>query len=403
VASSDALIKPDFGSKRRHFLFSDEHEQLRDSIGAFVERELAPHAEEWERTTFPDWVFHRMGELGFLGLSYPERYGGQGGDYYCNIVLAEEMTKSGSGGLATGIAVHTDMATPPILMFGTEQQKRRYLVPAVKGEKISCLGITEPDAGSDVAGVKTRAVRDGDDYVVDGSKHFISHADKSDFVILFASTGSEKVRGRDVNLITGFLVDLDTPGLTVVPGPKSVSHRGYHHSELVFEGCRVPAANRLGDEGAGFDLMGEWLGASRLTVAATSVGRARRVLEMTTQWAADRHQFGQPIGRFQGVGFQLADMVIELEAAELLTLRAAWKLDQGTMTDQDAAMAKVLASETLGRITDRAVQIHGGMGLMEELPIERFWRDARVERIWDGTSEVQRHIISRSLLRPLGA
>jgi acyl-CoA dehydrogenase len=171
----------------------------------------------------------------------------------------------------------------------------------------------------------------------------------------------------------------------------------------VFEGCRVPAANRLGEEGRGFDLMGEWLGASRLTVAATSVGRARRVLDMTTRWAADRQQFGQPIGRFQGVGFQLADMATELEAAELLTLRAAWRLDRGTMTDQDAAMAKVFASEMLGRITDAALQIHGGMGLMAELPIERFWRDARVERIWDGTSEIQRHIISRSLLRPLGA
>jgi acyl-CoA dehydrogenase len=205
-----------------------------------------------------------------------------------------------------------------------------------------------------------------------------------------------------VNLITGFLVDLDTPGLTVVPGPASVAHRGYHHSELVFEGCRVPAANRLGEEGRGFDLMGEWLGASRLTVAATSVGRARRVLEMTLRWAADREQFGQPIGRFQGVGFQIADMATELEAAELLTLRAAWRLDRGTMTDQDAAMAKVFASEALGRITDAALQIHGGMGLMTELPIERFWRDARVERIWDGTSEIQRHIISRALLRPLG-
>ena len=165
----------------------------------------------------------------------------------------------------------------------------------------------------------------------------------------------------------------------------------------------MPASQRLGEEGRGFDLMGEWLGASRLTVAATSVGRARRVLDLTTQWAADRQQFGQAIGKFQGVGFQLADMVTELEAAELLTLRAAWKLDQGTMTDQDAAMAKVFASEALGRITDRALQIHGGMGLMEELPIERFWRDARVERIWDGTSEIQRHIISRALLRPLGA
>jgi acyl-CoA dehydrogenase len=249
----------------------------------------------------------------------------------------------------------------------------------------------------------TRAVRDGDDYVIDGTKHFISHADKSDFVVLFAVTGTDEVRGRKVNLISGFLVDLDAPGLTVVPGPTSVSHRGYHHSELVFEGCRVPASHRLGEEGKGFDLMGEWLGASRLTVAATSVGRARRVLETATQWAATREQFGQQIGKFQGVGFQLADMATELEAAELLTLRAAWKLDQGTMTDQDAAMAKVFASEMLARMTDKALQIHGGAGLMSELPVERWWRDARVERIWDGTSEVQRHIISRSMLRPLGA
>jgi len=246
-------------------------------------------------------------------------------------------------------------------------------------------------------------VRDGDDYVIDGTKHFISHADKSDFVILFAATGKEDTAAGRKNLITGFLVDLDTPGLTVRRGPSSVSHRGYHHSELSFEGCRVPASNRLGDEGRGFDLMGQWLGASRLTVAANSVGRARRVLEMATRWAAERVQFGQPIGRFQGVGFPLADMATDLEAAELLTLRAAWKLDRGTMTDQDAAMAKVFASEALGRITDQAVQIYGGMGLMDELPIERFWRDARVERIWDGTSEIQRHIISRSMLRPLGA
>jgi acyl-CoA dehydrogenase len=182
-----------------------------------------------------------------------------------------------------------------------------------------------------------------------------------------------------------------------------VSHRGYHHSELAFEGCRVPATQLLGEEGRGFELMGEWLGASRLTVAASSVGRAQRVLELATSWAAERQQFGQPIGKFQGVSFPLADMATELDAAELLTLRAAWKLDQGTMTDQDAAMAKLFASEALGRITDQAVQIFGGMGLMDELPIERFWRDARVERIWDGTSEIQRHIISRSLLRRHGA
>jgi acyl-CoA dehydrogenase len=248
-----------------------------------------------------------------------------------------------------------------------------------------------------------RAVRDGDRYFIDGTKHFISNADRADFVILFAATGSEGTTGGTRKLITAFLVDLDIPGLTVTRGSASVSHRGYHHCELSFDGCPVPVTARLGDEGRGFELMAQWLGASRLTVAASSVGRARRVLDMTTAWAAERVQFGQPIGRFQGVGFPLADMATELDAAELLTLRAAWKLDQGTMTDSDAAMAKLYASEALGRITDGAVQIFGGMGLMTELPIERFWRDARVERIWDGTSEIQRHIISRSMLRPLGA
>jgi acyl-CoA dehydrogenase len=263
--------------------------------------------------------------------------------------------------------------------------------------------MTEPDAGSDVRSMTTRARRDGDEYVIDGTKHFISNADKSDFAIVFAATGTEETTQGSRRSITGFLVDLDATGLTVRRGSGSVSHRGYHHSELAFEGCRVPAANRLGEEGRGFELMGEWLGASRLTVAASSVGRARRVLEMAIQWAAERVQFGQPIGRFQGVGFQLADMATELEAAELLTLRAAWRLDHAEMSDQDAAMAKVFATKALGRITDKAIQIFGGMGLMDELPIARFWRDARVERIWDGTSEIQRHIIARSMLRPLGA
>ena len=182
-----------------------------------------------------------------------------------------------------------------------------------------------------------------------------------------------------------------------------MSNRGYHQCELIFSGCRVPVANRLGEEGRGFDLMGQWLGATRLTVAATSVGRARRVLESAVEWAARREQFGQPIGRFQGIGFQLADMATELEAAEMLTLRAAGRLAAGRMTDADAAMAKLYASEMLGRVTDTAVQTFGGMGLMNELPVERWWRDARVERIWDGTSEIQRQIITRSLLRPYGA
>jgi acyl-CoA dehydrogenase len=384
------------------FGLDDEQRAVVETVRTFVQRELYPHEDEVDRLgdVPAELVTHirkRAIDAGLHAANMPEDIGGGGLDAVSMTLAERELGKA-------SYALQWLVARPGNILQACEgDQREQYLLPAVRGERYDCLAMTEPGAGSDVRAMTTRAVRDGDDYVIDGTKHFISHADKSDFVVLFASTGAEEVRGRKVNLITGFLVDLDTPGLTVVPGPDSVSHRGYHHSELVFEGCRVPAANRLGEEGHGFDLMGEWLGASRLTVAACSVGRARRVFDTATQWAATREQFGQQIGKFQGVSFQLADMVTELEAAELLTLRAAWKLDQGTMTDQDAAMAKVFASEMLGRMTDRALQIHGGAGLMAELPVERWWRDARVERIWDGTSEVQRHIISRSLLRPLGA
>jgi acyl-CoA dehydrogenase len=383
------------------FGLDDEQRAIVDTVRTFVTRELYPHEEAVERAgdVPPELVTQirtRAIRAGLHAANMPAELGGGGLDAVAMTLAEGELGKA-------SYALQWLVARPSNILLACEgEQRERYLMPAIRGERYDCLAMSEPGAGSDVRSMTTRATRDGDDYVIDGTKHFISHADKSDFVVLFAATGTEEVRARSVNLITGFLVDLDTPGLTVVPGPASVAHRGYHHSELVFEGCRVPAANRLGEEGRGFDLMGEWLGASRLTVAATSVGRARRVLEMTLRWAADREQFGQPIGRFQGVGFQIADMATELEAAELLTLRAAWRLDRGTMTDQDAAMAKVFASEALGRITDAALQIHGGMGLMTELPIERFWRDARVERIWDGTSEIQRHIISRALLRPLG-
>ena len=260
--------------------------------------------------------------------------------------------------------------------------------------------MTEPGAGSDLRSMATRAVRDGDDYVITGTKHFISHADIADFVILFAVTGfDETPRGRR-SRVTAFLVDKGTPGFEVRRGSDALSHRGYHNCELVFDGCRVSRRQILGEEGNGFAMVDTWLSASRLTVAVMCVGRAQRVLEMATEWAAARKQFGRPIGRFQGTSFKLADMATEIAAAELLALNAAWKLDQGAMTNRDAAMAKLFASEMLARVTDQAVQIFGGMGLMRGMPAERFWRDARVERIWDGTSEIQRHIISRALLRP---
>ena len=263
--------------------------------------------------------------------------------------------------------------------------------------------MTEPDAGSDVRGMKTTAVEKGDDFVINGTKHFISHADHSDFVILFAATRRGRlVRAASASSSRPFWSTWARPGFEVRPGYKNVSHRGYTNSILEFNDCRVPQSAVLGEVHKGFEVANTWLGATRLQVAATCLGRAERALELATQWAVDRVQFGQQIGKFQGVSFKLADMAVELRAAELLTLQAAWKMDQKTATDMDMAIAKLKATEMLAMVADEALQIHGGMGLMSDLPLERIWRDARIERIWDGTSEVQRHIISRALLRPLG-
>jgi acyl-CoA dehydrogenase len=289
-----------------------------------------------------------------------------------------------------------------ILCACDDEQRERYLLPAVRGEKIDALAMTEPDAGSDVRGMKATARKDGDDWIVNGTKHFISHADSADFVIVFVATGEEQTP-RSVKKITCFLVDRGTPGFEIRKGYSSVSHRGYHNGILTFDDCRLPSSQILGEEGCGFEVANEWLYATRITVAAMCVGRARRCFDLGLEWAASRKQFGQTIGRFQGTAFKLADMITEIDAADLLTLAAAWRLDQGLGANRQIAEAKLYASEMLARVTDECLQIHGGMGLMSDLPLERFWRDARVERIWDGTSEIQRHIISRDLLRPLGS
>jgi acyl-CoA dehydrogenase len=384
------------------FTLTDEQRLIVDTVRAFVEQELYPHEDEVERLNevpadLAGQIREKAIAAGLCAATMPAELGGGGLDAV-SLVLAERELGRAS------YALQMLVERPSNILQGcNEDQRARYLLPAIRGERHDCVAMTEPGAGSDVRSMSTTARRDGEDYVIDGTKHFISHADVADFIILFAATGTEITKRGPKKQITAFLVDKDSPGLVVIPGSDCVSNRGYHQCELSFTGCRVPAANLLGEEGRGFDLMGQWLGATRLTVAATSVGRARRVLDAVTEWAATREQFGQPVGRFQGVGFQLADCATQLEAAELLTLRAAARCDDGTMTDADAAMAKLYASEMLGRMTDAAVQIFGGMGLMARFPAERWWRDARVERIWDGTSEIQRHIITRSLLRPYGA
>ncbi len=389
-----------------HFELSHEHTMLVDTVRAFIEAELYPHEDMVERTDeippeLAAEIQAKAIEVGLYAANMPEELGGGGLDNFGVTLLERELGRASYG-------LQMLIARPSNILRGcTGSQIEEYLLPTIRGERHDCLAMTEPNAGSDVRGMLTMAIRDGsgdgDDYVINGGKHFISHADMADYVILFAATGVEETKAGPKKKITGFLVDFDTPGVTRRRGPSCVSHRGYHQCELFFDDVRVPVSKRLGEEGKGFDLMGEWLGATRLTVAATSVGRGRRVLDLATEWAATRKQFGQPIGRFQGTGFKLADMATELEAADLLTLQAAWKCDQGRMTDSDAAMAKLFASEALARITDQTLQIFGGMGLMGSLPIERYWRDARVERIWDGTSEIQRHIISRAMLRAHGA
>src|SRR5918997_3510951 len=322
MATTDHVRKPDHAARRRHFIFTDEHDALRESIRAFATKELAPHADEWEQTTFPDWVFTRMGELGFLGLDKPEQYGGQGGDYPCSLVLAEELVHARSGGMAMGVAVHTDMCMPPILAFGSEEQKQAWVVPAIAGTKILCLGITEPDAGSDVAAIATRAVRsdDGEEYVINGSKTYITNGHRADAIILVTKTdpaagsgtrgqtgprdtGGDHARGSGFTL---FIVPMDLPG---VVREQRLEKLGMHASDtalLAFRDVRVPADALLGQEGRGFyHIMWELQG-ERLIGAAGCVAGAQKCFDRTLAYATERSAFGRPIGRFQAIRHKFA-------------------------------------------------------------------------------------------------
>ena len=381
------------------FSLSSEQEMIINSVRSFVEQELYPHEDEVEKTNHIDAslaesIKQKAINLGLYATNMPVEHGGGGLDTLTLCLLEKELGKANFG-------LQYIVARPSnILMACKDEQIDTYLIPTIRGEKVDCLAMTEPNAGSDVRSMKCRAERDGEYFVINGSKHFISHADMADYVILFVASGVEETSRGAKKKITSFLVDMGTPGFSVENGYNSVSHRGYHNFILNFDNCRVHESQVLGEVDHGFDVANEWLGATRLSVAAMCLGRAERALQIATEWAATREQFGQTIGKFQGVSFKLADMSMELQAAELLTLRAAWNDSQGKMTNSDAAMAKLKATETLAMVSDEAIQILGGMGLMDELPLERIWRDHRVERIWDGTSEIQRHIISRSLLRP---
>ncbi|HYV15096.1 MAG TPA: acyl-CoA dehydrogenase family protein [Conexibacter sp.] len=392
MAATADVLKPDFAGQRKHFIFNDDHDRLRESLARFIAKELAPHAEEWEETTFPNWVFNRMGELGFLGLDVPEQYGGQGGDYYSALVLAEEMGGSNSGGLSMGVAVHTQMAMPPILKFGTEEQKQQWVVPAVKGEKILCLGITEPDAGSDVAGIKTRAVKDGDEYVINGSKTYITNGHRADVIVLVTKTDPDA--GYDG--FTLFLVPMDAPG---VIKEKKLEKLGMHASDtalLAFQDVRVPESAVLGQVGKGFyHIMWELQG-ERLIGAAGCVAGAQHCFDQTLQYAKERTAFGRQIGKFQVNRHKFAEMATKIEAARQLVYTTAWRFQNGEYPVREISMAKLYASRIAVEVADECIQIHGGAGYMKEYGVERVWRDMRLNRIGAGTDEIMLDVIGRS-------
>ena len=381
------------------FTFTEEQKLLIETTKSFIKNELLTHEELLEKSNnLPKEIYQEIKEksqkVGLYACNMPTKYEGGGLNAFDLTLVEKEL------GFASLALAEVAWRPQNILMASTGKLIEEYLKPTIKGDRKDCIAMTEPGAGSDLRGMKTNAILKGGDWIINGTKHFISNAHISDYVVLFASTGKDS---NDRNLISCFLVDLNLPGVEVAKGYDCVSHRGYVNNIIHFNDCKIPVENILGEKDMGFELINTWLDATRLTVAATSVSRAERAFDIALDWSANRKQFGKVIGKFQGVSFKLADMAMEIKLANLILMESAWKIDQGTLTSKDAAMAKLFCTEMIGRVSDEAIQICGGMGLMADIPLERIWRDARIERIWEGTSEIQRHIISRSLLRPLGA
>jgi alkylation response protein AidB-like acyl-CoA dehydrogenase len=398
ATATSAVIKPEHDATRKHFIFTDEHLDLRDSMSAWVKKELHPHRNEWEETLWPDEIMRRAGELGYLGLCFPEQYGGQGGDYFYSLVRAECMSYSGSGGTNMGFAVQTDMVLPPVHLLGTEEQKQRYLVPGIKGERIGCLGITEPGAGSDVAGIRTTAIRDGDEYVINGAKTFITNGARADFCVLVTKTDPDARHDG----ITLFLVGLRDSSGEPVPGfsvSRTLEKMGMHASdtaELAFEDMRVGADAVLGELGKGFYHISWELQGERLVAAAGCYASCERMFERTLEYAKEREAFGRPIGRFQAIRHKFAEMATKIEAAKQMVHATAWRFANGEYPVREITMAKLFATRVCHEVADECVQIHGGYGYMKEYEIERAFRDQRLNRIGAGTDEIMLEVIGRS-------
>ncbi|WP_455675689.1 acyl-CoA dehydrogenase [Pradoshia sp.] len=378
-----------------NFRLSEEHEMIRKMVRDFAKNELAPTAAERdEEERFDKGLFDKMAELGLTGIPWPEEYGGIGSDYVAYCIAVEELSRVCA---STGVTLsaHTSLASWPIYKFGTEEQKQRYLRPLATGEKIGAYGLTEPGSGSDSGAMRTTARRDGDDYILNGSKIFITNGGIADTYVVFALTDPEKKqRGT-----TAFIVEKDFKGFSVGKKEKKLGIRSSPTTEIIFEECRVPVENRLGEEGDGFKIAMMTLDGGRNGIAAQAVGIAQGALDAATEYAKERIQFGKPISAQQGVGFKLADMATSVEAARLLTYQAAWLESQGLPYGKESAMSKLFAGDAAMRVTTEAVQIFGGYGYTKDYPVERFMRDAKITQIYEGTQEIQRLVISRMLTK----
>lgn len=388
------VLRPDFSTARRHFLFTNEHEALRQSIRGFLEREFVPHNQDWEATTFPDSVFTKMGEAGFLGLNMPVEFGGQGGDYYAALVLTEELSRACPVGVGTGIGVNTSLVMPVINALGTDEQKQRFLRPACAGQMIFALGITEPDGGSDVASIRTRAVRDEHtgDYLITGSRMFISNGIRAHHILLLTKT--EPDAGH--NGFTLFLVDLALPGVIKERALSKLGLRSSDTGLLTFDGVRVPASAVVGEVNKGFFHIMSELQAERLVMAAGGVAAAQAMFDKTLRYALERKAFGKPIGTFQAIRHKFAQMSTDIEAARQFTYMTAWRFANGEYPVREITQAKLLVSQVTWKVADECLQIHGGAGVMTEYEIERMWRDARINRIGGDTDEICLDLIGRS-------
>ena len=377
------------------FMLTDEQRALQDMVHDFAEKELKPIAAELdEHHKFPAEVVAQMAELGLMGVAYPEKYGGAEMDYQSYAIVIEELSR-GCAGTGVICSAHSSLACDPIYHFGTEAQKMKFLVPMAQGKSIGCFGLTEPGAGSDASSLKTHAKRFGDEYVLNGSKIFITNAVEAKVAVVFAATDKEKgARG-----ISAFIVEADTPGFSIGKVEDKMGIRASSTAELVFEECRIPAENRLGEQGEGFKIALHTLDGGRIGIAAQAVGIAQAAFEAARDYAKERVQFGKPIAKLQAIQWMLADMATEIEASRLLVRQAVWMKDQKVPYSKQSAMAKLYAAETAMRVTTKAIQVHGGYGYIREYPVERHFRDAKITEIYEGTSEILRLVIARSLLK----